>query len=240
MKGDSLGDRMKTYYEGISRQFLYRKIPVIMRLDGKAFHTFTKGCKKPFDDKIIETMQFTTETLMRKIQGAKIAYVQSDEISILISDYDALETCGWYDYNVQKMTSVSAAIASVTFTLNYPDIETHLCDVDHAYFDSRVFNIPKEDVVNYFRWRYQDWVRNSRAMLAQSMFSQSELQGKNTVQQVQMCRAKGTDWENLEDVYKNGTLFYWAEVDGSKRLMETCSVNLNSNDECEGIFEDYV
>ena len=238
-KGDNLGTRMKTYYENISRQSLYRKIPVIMRLDGKAFHTFTKGSKKPFDHTIVSSMQDTAEFLIRNIQGAKVAYVQSDEISILITDYDAIETEAWYDYNVQKMTSVSASMAGVQFSVIYATRQFPF-KFTPAYFDSRVFNIPKEDVINCFRWRYQDWKRNSIAMLAQSLYSQKELNGKNSGEQIVMCSEKGQEWGSLDSVYRNGTLFHWAGIDGHRYLNKTSEINLNSNAECASVFEELV
>lgn len=246
MKGDSLGDRMKDYYEKRSQQSLSRRIPVMMRLDGKAFHTFTRGCQKPFDDKIINAMQRTTQFLMHKIQGAKVGYVQSDEISILITDYDSLETDAWFDYKIQKMCSVSAGQASVKFTLCYAANTMGECpslnDIEEACFDSRVFNIPKEDVVNCFRWRYQDWVRNSIQMVAQANYSQKELNGVSCKELVTKLETeKGIRWDEYKPVYKNGTLFYWnTGINGEKVLVQDSTVNLNSNEECEIIFNKYV
>jgi tRNA(His) 5'-end guanylyltransferase len=237
MKGDSLGDRMKTYYEGISKQFLYRRIPVIMRLDGKAFHTFTKGCNKPFDDTIIKTMQETTKYLMENIQGAKVGYVQSDEISILITDYDRLETDAWFGYNVQKMCSISASLASVKFTrLWMGEFDKVAKD---AHFDSRVFNIPKEEVVNCFRWRFQDWRRNSIQMLAQSTFPQSFLQGRSCAELITHLDMEGKHWNDLSPVYRNGTLFYYADLEHRPLRMRS-DIDLNCNDECNAIFGEYV
>jgi tRNA(His) 5'-end guanylyltransferase len=241
MKGDSLGDRMKSYYEGVSKQKLYRRIPVIMRLDAKAFHTFTKGCEKPFDSNIIQSMQHTTEVLLRNIQGAKVAYVQSDEISILITDYDNLETCGWFDYSIQKMCSVAASMAGVTFSIAY-SLFKELDDIKPAYFDCRVFNIPKEDTINCFRWRYQDCVRNSIQMVAQANFSHKELQGVGCKDiKTKLETEKNIRWDELANVYKNGTLFYWETLDdGMKRLVQTSQVNLNSNEECAKIFNQFL
>lgn len=257
MTADNLGDRMKGY-ENIERKFLYRRTPVIMRLDGKAFHTFTKGCKKPFDNTIIKTMQDTTEFLMKNIQGAKIGYVQSDEISILITDYDSLETDAWYGYNVQKMCSVSASMASVNFTLAYHDKVHDGLNIDDykypsvkmAYFDSRVNNYPKEEVINYFRWRYQDWVRNSIQMLAQSNYSQKELNGISCKKLItKMETEKEIFWDRLDPVYKNGTLFCYTKATPvhlfpspkeETILVKLSNINLNSNEQCEIIFKEYI
>lgn len=217
MKKDSLGNRIKSNYEDRQRFYLTRRTPVIMRLDGKAFHTFTKNAIKPYDFNIVKAMQSTALKLLHEIQGAKCAYVQSDEISILITDFDDLQTEAWFDYNISKMVSVSAAIASVKFSslFNKP-----------AYFDSRVFNIPKEEVINYFRWRYLDWLRNSIQMLAQSLYSHKELQNKNTKQLHDMCIAKGDNWAKLNSVYKNGTFMYTDSGIEEFNLMDaTCVTN---------------
>ncbi len=195
---DPIGDRMKSNYENRYRIKLTRRTPVIIRLDGKAFHTLTKQCAKPFDTAFQALMTRTTQKLCDEIQGAKCAYVQSDEISILLTDFDRLTTDSWFDYNLQKMVSVSAGIASATFTTYASLIHKQ------AIFDSRAFNIPKEEVCNYFIWRQQDWVRNSLQMLAQSHYSHKQLQNKNHTDLHEMLYKKGVNWADLESVWKNG------------------------------------
>jgi len=199
MTKDSLGDRMKSNYENRAKTFLTRRVPVIMRLDGKAFHTFTKkmGFARPYSDYMNWVMQETAKKLLKEIQGAKIAYIQSDEISILITDYNKLKTDAWYNYNIQKMTSVSAAIASTTFS-------DHIGSI--AYFDSRVFNIPEHDVNNYFVWRQQDWTRNSIQLLAQYHFSHKELHKKSCKDIHDMLYKIGVNWADQEDKWKNGVV----------------------------------
>lgn len=193
---DSLGDRMKNNYENISRTKLMRRTPVIMRLDGKAFHTLTRECKKPFDDKFSMAMKETARAVLEEAQGSQFAYVQSDEISILFTDYATHETQAWFDYNIQKMCSVAASIASVTFTKEF---------MKTGYFDCRVFNIPREEVINYFIWRQQDWQRNSVQMLARSEYSQKELQHKTVPMMHDMLKEKGIDWFALNpEKWKNG------------------------------------
>lgn len=194
----NLGDRMKQYYENRNRHKLIRRIPVIMRADGKAFHTVTIPCKKPFDEILNNTMVATAQFLMSQVQGAKLSYIQSDEISILITDFDKLTTDAWFDYNVQKMCSVAAGYASAYFT-------THWCnDGNIAVFDCRVFNIPKEEVNNYFVWRQKDWERNSLQMLAQAHFSHSELHGKGKTDMHEMLYQIGVNWADLDAKWKNG------------------------------------
>jgi len=114
-KRDSLGDRMKSYYENRAKTYLVRRMPVIIRLDGKAFHTFTRGFAKPFDKRLIKTMQETTLELCKNIQGCVFGYTQSDEITLVLVDYNTLDTDAWFDYSVEKMCSVSAAMATLYF-----------------------------------------------------------------------------------------------------------------------------
>ena len=207
--------RMKENYESRSRTFLTRRTPVIMRLDGKAFHTYTRGLNKPFDEGLIEDMQKTAKYLCEQIQGAKCAYVQSDEISILITDYDKLETAAWFDYNVQKMTSIGASLATGKFNEMrmvrriYENTELDIIELYDstvlANFDCRVFNIPKEEVSNYFLARQKDAVKNSIAMLAQSLYSHTELEGKNGNEQQEMCFQKGHNWNDLHFSKKRGS-----------------------------------
>lgn len=197
--------RMKNNYENRSKTFLTRRTPVIIRIDGKAFHTYTKNLNKPFDEGLIDDMMSTTIHLCKNIQGAKAGYCQSDEISILVTDYENLETDAWFNYNVQKMTSVSASIATGIFNTlrmyrKFPgvesafyrnDIVTTLDEMRIANFDSRVFNIPKEEVNNYFLARQKDAVKNSISMLAQSLYSPKELHEKNGNEMQEMCWQKG-------------------------------------------------
>ena len=205
MKKDSIGNRMKNNYENRYRIKLTRKMPVIIRLDGKAFHTLTKYCNKPFDNALQTIMENTALTLCSKIQGAKCAYVQSDEISLLLTDFEKLSTDAWFDYNIQKLVSVSAGIASAYFTVNY------MCNENIAVFDSRAFNIPKEEVCNYFIWRQQDWIKNSIQMLSQTYYSTKQLHKKNTSDMHEMLHKKGVNWMDLDPVWKNGSFIYKIE-----------------------------
>jgi tRNA(His) guanylyltransferase len=211
MDKTGLGDRIKTNYENRSRYYLTRRTPVILRLDGKAFHTFTRHCEKPFDENLISAMNTTAMKLCQEIQGAKCAYVQSDEISILITDFEKLDTDAWFDYGIQKMCSVSASIAGVEFTLSFPEQEVEALSGPpmyirkRAYFDSRCFNIPKEEVVNYFVWRQKDWLRNSVQMLAQAHFSHKELHQKKISDMHEMLHSKNINWTDLPEHLKNGT-----------------------------------
>ena len=217
----SLGDRMKNNYENRSRHYLTRRTPVIMRLDGKAFHTLTRGCDKPFDKNLFKAMQETAIELCKSIQGAKCAYQQSDEITILITDYDTIDTDAWFDYNIQKMTSISAAMVSVNFTRYYGKI---------GIFDSRVFSIPKEEVCNNFIWRQQDWLRNSLQMVCRSHFSHKEMENKKTEDMHEMLHKIGVNWATDFDTYqKNGSFIIkndkgWNLLDSTPVFTEDRSI----------------
>ena len=221
MKKISIDDRMKDFYEVRNRRFLTRRTPVIIRIDGKAFHTYTRGLNKPFDEGLMEDMQLTTKYLCENIQGCKFGYVQSDEISLLLTDYDTLQTDAWFDYCQNKMESIAASMATgfflkqrilraISISEDGNWIKDYIEEVKVAEFDARAFNIPKEDVANYFIWRQQDATKNSISMLAQSLYSHKELQGKNGDQMQEMCFQKGTNWNNIGTSKKRGTACYKA------------------------------
>lgn len=198
---DNLGDRIKQY-EDAYRFHLISKMPVIIRLDGKAFHSYTKYCNKPYDDRIINCMRRTSIALCQNISNVKVAYTQSDEISLLLINYSNLNTQPFFNNNIQKIVSVAASIASVEFTLAYSDL---FKDIKPAYFDARAFILPKEEVNNYFIWRQNDCRRNSILTAAQSQFSTKQLHGKNKLEMKQMLLSKNVDWENFSNKYINGT-----------------------------------
>ena len=112
---DDLGKRMKEYYEHVYRFGLTRRMPVAIRIDGKAFHTFTRGFQKPFDEVLVTTMQRTMKYLCENIQGCKLGYTQSDEITLILTDYDTLTTDAWFGYELQKMCSIAASMATMAF-----------------------------------------------------------------------------------------------------------------------------
>ena len=217
---DALGDRMKEFYEDRTRIKLPRRTYTIIRIDGKAFHTYTKGLKRPFDDGLIEDMNSTTAYLCKNIQGAKFGYVQSDEISIVLTDFDELGTHAWFDNNLQKMVSVAASMATAKFnqlrmarstwegsdvagSLDQDDIENFKL----AMFDARAFQIPFiDEVENYFIWRQQDAVRNSISSVAQSLYSPRELNGVKTDQMQELIFQKGINWNDYDFRLKRGAV----------------------------------
>jgi len=206
MSKDSLGDRQKMY-EGMSATRLIPKMPVVMRLDGKAFHSFTRGLDRPYDERFHRCMWMTAQALCREIQGAQVAYVQSDEITILVTDWATFNTSSWFDNRVQKMCSVAASIASGYFIMAYlGEFEIGPEDMTRVpAFDCRVWNLPRHEVVNSFIWRQQDATRNSIQMLGQANFSQRQLHGVscNEIQDMLMTQ-KGINWNDCPIPQKRG------------------------------------
>lgn len=200
---NNIGTRMKGNYEDRYRVYLTRRTPVIVRVDGKAFHTLTRKCEKPFDSNFNIVMRDTAGYLANNMQGAKVVYVQSDEISVLLTDYDDLQTDAWFDYNVQKIVSVTASMATAIFNYYLKDNFNDKVGL----FDGRAFNIPKEEVANYFLWRQEDWIRNSVQMLAQAHFSHKQLHKKNQKDMLLMLEEVGVRWDELEPRWKNGIFF---------------------------------
>ena len=240
---DDLGTRMKEFYEQVPKTRLVRRMPVAIRIDGKAFHTFTKGFRKPFDDILIKTMQETTKYLCENIQGCVLGYTQSDEITLILVDYQKLTSSAWFDYEVQKLCSISASMATMAFNKffesNVDDyrfrkwdgvskyekgteeyIKTLLKAVEKgAMFDARCFNIPKEEVTNLIYWRQLDATRNSIQMVGQANFSHKELQNKscNDIQDM-LHEQKGINWNDYPTVYKRGTAIIYINYQNPQSL----------------------
>lgn len=241
---DDLGKRMKEYYEQISKTKLMRRCPVVLRIDGRAFHTFCRSFNKPFDDILVKTMQDTMKYLCENIEGCVLGYTQSDEISLLLIDYNKLDTAAWFDYEVQKLCSISASMATLAFNKFFYDnvefnfqeewakinekitnkeisseeaepmfdkledeyYDKYYSKCNKAMFDSRCFNIPKEEVTNYFYWRQLDATRNSIQMVGQANFSHKELQNKscNDIQNM-LLTEKDINWNDLITYKKRGS-----------------------------------
>lgn len=222
---DQLGDRMKAFYEDRFRYKLPCRTHTIIRIDGKAFHSYTKGLVKPFDDQLISDMNETAKYLCENISGAKFAYVQSDEISIIITDFDQLNTQAWFDNNLQKMCSVSASLATEKFNKlrlvnelkkfyfmnNQENIVDDIVDTAEKFktasFDSRVFQISYiHEVINYFLWRQQDAIRNSVISVAQARYSTKELDKKKVKDMLVMLKNDNDDWNDYPLGRKQGRL----------------------------------
>ena len=242
---DELGKRMKEFYETIPKTRLMRRCPVCIRIDGRHFHSWTKGFERPFDEVLIKSMQKTMKYLCENIQGCVLGYTQSDEISLILVDYKKLNSSAFFDYEVQKVCSTTASMATMAFnkifnenTLNFisPEIfeDEKLKKICASYaeavkkgamFDSRCFNIPKEEVTNYAYWRQLDATRNSIQMVGQANFSHKELQNKtcNNIQDMLMTQ-KGINWNDLPTYQKRGSCcikeVYYADKDGNEIYKE--------------------
>ena len=240
---DELGIRMKEYYEQVPKTRLVRRMPVAIRLDGKAFHTFTRGFKKPFDEILMKSMQETMKKLCESIQGCVLGYHQSDEITLILVDYKKLNSSAWFDYEVQKMCSIASSMCTLYFNQIFRtnvnqafagksgselgDYHKTMCMARDkgAMFDARCFNIPKEEVANLIYWRQLDATRNSIQMVGQANFSHKELQNKscNQIQDMLMVE-KNINWNDFPTAQKRGscciksetcTVFAKVEEDGN-------------------------
>lgn len=198
---DTFGNRMKGY-ENAYRIKLPKRMPIIIRIDGKAFHSYTRGMKKPFDNDLTEAMWETCKFLTANVMGCKLAYHQSDEISLLLTNYDKLTTESWFDNNLQKIASISASLATAKFNEimreKYPEKQL-------AFFDARAYVLPQDEVCNYFLWRQQDATKNSISMVAQANFPHKQLQGLNGKQmQDKLMLEKGINWNDIPTWQKRG------------------------------------
>ena len=242
MDTSDLAKRMKDY-EMRDRYFLQKRIPVAIRVDMRAGHTFTRGFKKPFDDIFMKTMQETAKYMCENMGNAKFAYVQSDEITIILTDYDTLETDCWFNYRTDKLCSIAANMATMIFNkifkekvenfieeggafslaqLNYNQMkmEPYLKAIEKgAIFDARCFNIPKEEVTNLIYWRQLDATRNSIQMVGQANFSHKELQNKscNDIQDM-LHEQKGINWNDYPTVCKRGTAIIYVNYQNPQSL----------------------
>lgn len=189
-----ISDRMKAY-EHESRFFLEKKKPVIVRVDGKAFHTYTRGANKPFDDGLMIAMDNTAQELLKQSQNAKMAYVQSDEISLLLLDDDQDSTDAWFGNNIQKIASISSSIATVEFAATLFGTTQRALYNRKACFDGRCFNMPKEDVPNYFFWRMLDARRNAINMVADNLFGHKRLLNLSTSDRLEMIEKEIGDFK---------------------------------------------
>ena len=249
MDTSDLANRMKEY-EKRNQYYLQKRTPVAIRVDGRSFHTFTKGFQRPFDDVLIKTIQETAKYMCENIQGAKFAYVQSDEITIILTDYDTLDTDCWFNYRTDKLCSISASMATMAFNKffernveNYiqncaTDYETNglyekgtpeyrLCEIYQkavekgAMFDARCFNIPKEEVTNLIYWRQLDATRNSIQMVGQANFSHKELQNKScNMIQDMLHEQKGINWNDYPTVCKRGTAVIYTNYQNPQSLTD--------------------
>jgi tRNA(His) 5'-end guanylyltransferase len=173
--------------------------PLILRLDGRAFHTLTRQFEKPYDLNFIAMMDAVGTAVCESVQNCRLAYLQSDEISVLI--LNRIESSCWFDNQIQKICSISSSLAAsvaTKFAIERGFRFKEIC------FDSRVNVYPPKEVVNYFIWRQKDWERNSIQMLARSLYTHKQLNGKSQVEMHDMIFAKGQNWNDLPAILKRG------------------------------------
>ena len=216
-KNRTLGQRMKEY-EAVNEFKLVNNMPVIIRLDGRAFHTFTKGFTKPFDFDFNNCMHYTMKRLCENIPNCVFGYTQSDEITlVLVNDFNP-NSCAWFDNNLQKIASISASMATWIFNksfllaINEYDFQWRCsltpqsCEIQEehkqyverlrasafkgAMFDARVFTVPKDEIINCLIWRQQDAIRNSIQSCGQAVYSHRELHGKSSKEILEMLAAE--------------------------------------------------
>lgn len=205
----SLGDRQKGY-EAVADYRLIRRMPVVIRMDGCNFHRWCRHLEKPCDARFQECMEYATYVLCNKVTGCRLGYVQSDEISLLLVDYQSHGTESWYNYRLSKMTSIAASMCTVSFNeMAAVVLPRHLHKRGPAMFDARAFNVPSDDIANYFLWRQRDCERNSIQGLAQAHFSVKQIRGKNGTQlQDMLMEEHGINWNDVPVRQKRGVAFY--------------------------------
>ena len=243
---DSLGDRIKGY-EIRAKTSLPRRSYVLLRIDGKSFHTYTKGLKRPYDEDLMEDMNEATKYLCKNIQGAKFGYVQSDEISILLTDFETTSTQAWFDYEVQKMVSISASMATSKFNQlrlkrifsseaakNSPYITNEgmiqvLDKLKLAEFDSRVFSISDPfEVANYMLWRQKDCSRNSISMAAQYHCGHKATMNKTSDEKQEMIFQKtGINWNDYPERFKRGGFIRRVDIEKAPGVIRSSWDNVS-------------
>lgn len=264
MDTSDLAKRMKDY-EQRNRYYLQRRLPVIIRLDMRAGHSFTKGFQRPFDEVFMKTMQHMAKYICENTQNCKLAYVQSDECTLILTDYDKLNTDSFFDYRVDKLCSITASMATMVFNKIFVDNYLHYMSetewnfntiegrenyrkIQSAYnkssdkgamFDARCFNIPKEEVTNCLYWRQLDASRNSIQMVGQANFTHKELQNKscNEIQDMLMTQ-KGINWNDLPTYQKRGSCVVRNKiVVETGGVTEICELRDSSRTENEWIID---
>lgn len=197
----SLGDRMKEY-ESVTNAVLYHRTPIILRIDGRAFHTLTSFMEEPYDNNFIDLMNKTMVEVFNSFPDATLGYVQSDEISILLCPYATYETEPVFGARIQKISSVAASIATqafikILYNMTQSD-ETkewaEKCLEGNISFDCRCFNLPKEEVINYFRFRQHDCTRNSILNAGHFYLGKKKCVGFKTPDIIEALKEKGIDY----------------------------------------------
>lgn len=202
----SLGERMKGY-EKKYQQTLNPQLYTIIRLDGKAFHTYTKWLTRPFDLPFIEAMNETALYLAQHISGCQIGYVQSDEITLTLARPCQSKGEWYFNGNIQKIVSITASMAGAVF--NRVRERQGYVSSSLAHFDCRVFQVPSlEEVINNLVWRQEDCLRNSLLMVVQGLVPHEKLQGKKREEQLRLCQENDDPWEAYDESLQRGRFLH--------------------------------
>lgn len=203
MKKLTLGERMKMYESYETNRCFLPTLPVYARLDGRAFHSFTRGMNRPYDSRMSELMIETTKYLV-EYTHAKIGYTQSDEISLVFYS-NSFDSQIFFDRNIFKMTSILASMATAKFTMLAMDIFPDRVKKMLPTFDCRVISFPNRDeCVNMLIWRVRDAIKNSISMASQHYYSDSQLHGVNSTKKLDMLIDKGVNWNDYPRFFKEG------------------------------------
>lgn len=205
-RNDSLGDRQKSY-ESADTHYLMSRTPIIIRLDGKAFHTWTKGIDGVFNEGMHEMMMQVTGYLCENIQNCVLGYTQSDEITLVLKDWATINTGTWFGNRQNKIESISGAMATAKFNELVGQYLPH--KLGHlALFDARAFNVPRDEVTNNLIWRQQDATRNSMQMLGRTYFSHKQMHCKSASNiQDMLMDSHSVNWNDLDTWKKRGAIW---------------------------------
>lgn len=202
-KNDVFGDRIKELENASAKIVLNEEQPICVRLDGKAFHTFTRGLKRPYDERLSKAMIDTMNYLLEKTD-ARLGYTQSDEITLVYFKV-ANHQQSYFGARVQKLTSVLSSMATAKFN---HEINKNISEKaeSFAFFDCRVWNVPSlKDAADVFIWRQDDAIKNSISMAAHDQFGDKILIKKNSQEKKAMLLEKGVDWNDYPEFFKSGT-----------------------------------
>lgn len=208
---DDLGDKIKSQFEDALRIQLPRRTHLVIRIDGRRFHTFTKSLERPYDRRLADALDTAAMALASEMSGCRLGFGQSDEYSFLLTDFASEHEKMWFDGNVQKIVSVAASIFTAHFSAAFRA----------ATFDARVMVIPRRaDVEQYFLWRQLDASANSLNMLASAHYTHDELLGKSTAEKHDLLHAKGINWSHAETSFKRGRVIRPAASGGWEADLE--------------------
>lgn len=209
MTADSFSARMKGYKAAYDH-VLTGRTPVIAHVDGIGFSQYTRKCEKPFDQKLGDVMIDVAVGIIERVQGAMVAYTQSDEITVLLHGYKTIASMPYRGNRVQKLVSEMAGPTSSHFTALSHRIwdEGKLSGIREAAFAAAVFLVPENDVNNFFLSRQKDGIRNSVQMLTRSLYSHKQVDRKKVAEMKEMCTSYGAPWEDLDLRWQRGACVY--------------------------------